>query len=503
MKIRLLTTLTATLLALGSWANGTEVNGIYYVFNSESQTASVTYTGETYSDNSYTGSISIPDSLTYNDIRFVVTSIGQYAFRGCTGLTSVIIPNSVTSIGQYAFRGCTGLTSITIPNSVRRLSLYTFQDCDNLKSVTLNSKNVALSMSSFKGVFGTQVEELTLGKELTTIPSFADCTNLKSVTINSSYVAGGGSFCERFGSQVKTYTLGEGIEQIGLRAFFPGFPDGGWGGEVTFQPTSLEEVYLPSTLRTIGGWAFQFCTNLKRVHIQEGLDSIANGAFTYCFNLESLHLPASLRVLGEGQSQLRACTDISVAEANPYITMLDGVVFNKDMTTLMQYPSARIGESYRIPDGVKTVQGYAMEAPVNLKSLTIPASVDSMGYQWMVYAMPEEIRMESSVPPTTGGINSFTQYAGSWFYPADFNFYDAVTLYVPTGSKEVYANADEWKKFTHIEEYDITGIQQNIIQDNNVVIGYYNPQGQRIACPQKGIVIVRYSDGTSKKMLVK
>jgi hypothetical protein len=126
-----------------------------------------------------------------------------------------------------------------------------------------------------------------------------------------------------------------------------------------------------------------------------------------------------------------------------------------------------------------------------------------MGNQWMAYAIPEEIRMESSVPPTTGGINSFTQYAGSWFYPADFNFYDAVTLYVPTGSKEAYANANEWKKFTHIEEYDVTGIRQNSIQNDNAVTGYYNLQGQRITKPQSGVVIVRYNDGTSRKMLIK
>ena len=113
MKIRLLLTLTALLLALSSYAAGTEIDGIHYVLNSSTKTASVTYTGSSSSDNTYSGDITIPASVNYSGNTYSVKSIGWSAFEGCTGLTSITIPSSVTSIGYEAFYGCTGLTSIT------------------------------------------------------------------------------------------------------------------------------------------------------------------------------------------------------------------------------------------------------------------------------------------------------------------------------------------------------------------------------------------------------
>ncbi|MBR4552686.1 MAG: leucine-rich repeat domain-containing protein [Bacteroidaceae bacterium] len=595
MKTRLLLTLTALLLALSSWANGTEIDGIHYELDSSTETASVTYTGSSYSsNNTYSGSITIPASVNYSGITYSVTSIGErtfynctgltsitipnsvrrirgsafrgcsgltsitipssvtsigdYAFGDCTGLTSITIPSSVTSIGKYAFDGCTGLTSITIPSSVTSIGERTFSGCSGLTSITIPSSVTTIGYGAFYGctgltsitipssvtrigsrafrdctgltkvvinggfynrsgftfidVFGDQVEELTLGKDVTkSLASYEGCTKLTSVTIHSDNISP-----SIFGSQVKKFTLGEGVTTIRQRAFFPGFPSGTFDhGELTFQPTALEEVYLPSTLRTIGNWAFQFCVNLKRIHFQEGLDSISPGAFTYCLKLESLNLPASVRGFGEGQGCLLACKDITLDEANPYLTLQDGVLFNKEKTILLQYPAAREGESYRIPDGVKTVLGYSFEGNSSLKSLTIPASVDSMGRCWYEYTRLSEIRMESSVPPRSADSNLWfdnSGLAGSWLYPA-YDFKNSVTLYVPRGSKETYAATAPWSDFTNIVEYDVTGIQSLTLNPSEAGQAYYNLQGQRIATPQRGqLVIVRNADGTSRKMLV-
>ena len=124
--------LTALLLMVATvaMAHDFEVGGIYYsILYGEEKTVEVTCRGNfsnSYS-NEYTGSVDIPSMVTYNDLTYSVTSIGYGAFEGCSGLTSITIPNSVTSIGYSAFEGCSGLTSVTIPNSVTSIGYSAFK----------------------------------------------------------------------------------------------------------------------------------------------------------------------------------------------------------------------------------------------------------------------------------------------------------------------------------------------------------------------------------------
>ena len=111
-KIKLLLLILAMLMPMMVNADPVEINGIYYNLTSPN-IAEVTS-----NPNKYSGSVTIPETVTYGEVEYSVTSIGDYAFDDCFGLTSITIPNSVTSIGFGAFRNCSGLTSITIPNSV-------------------------------------------------------------------------------------------------------------------------------------------------------------------------------------------------------------------------------------------------------------------------------------------------------------------------------------------------------------------------------------------------
>ena len=126
-----------------------EVNGIYYNLNTSAKTASVTYRTTDYG--SYSGKIVIPTSISSNGTTYNVTSIGSSAFKACSGLTSVSIPNSVTSIGYNAFYDCSGLKSLTIGNSVTSIGEFAFGGCSNLPSVTIPNSVANIGSSAFEG----------------------------------------------------------------------------------------------------------------------------------------------------------------------------------------------------------------------------------------------------------------------------------------------------------------------------------------------------------------
>ena len=162
-----------------------------------------------------------------------VTEIGDCAFAGCTGLTSITIPSSVTWIYPCAFYGCTGLTSITIPASVRDIGYSAFDGCSKLKKVTINSQ-ILLSEEygylNLKVCFGNQVEECIISEGITSIGegNFAGSSGLKNITIPSS------------------------VTSIEARAFN--------------GCSSLTSITIPLNVTRIGGSAFASCTGLTEVH---------------------------------------------------------------------------------------------------------------------------------------------------------------------------------------------------------------------------------------------
>ena len=152
IKFRLVILLCTLIHSLSSYAYDALIDGIYYNLNNSDYTAWVTKN----TNDEYSGSVSIPKEVSYNGRKYSVTSIGEFAFYGCSGLTSVTIPNSVTSIGSYAFYRCSGLTSVTIPNSVTSIGKSAFYNCSGLTSVKSEIENpFAIESNVFYGIPST------------------------------------------------------------------------------------------------------------------------------------------------------------------------------------------------------------------------------------------------------------------------------------------------------------------------------------------------------------
>ena len=164
------------LLPLVASAHAIEVQNadgktIYYNYINDGKELEVTFRDTSYGSyyNEYTGNVVIPEEVTYNSKTYKVTSIENSAFRNCSKLTSVTIPNSVTSIGGSAFYGCTGLTSVTIPNSVTSIGYETFSGCRGLTSITIPNSVTSIGKSAFS--FCTSLTSVNIPNCLTNIES--------------------------------------------------------------------------------------------------------------------------------------------------------------------------------------------------------------------------------------------------------------------------------------------------------------------------------------------
>ena len=184
IKFTLFLSLLLCLANIDAFAHDFEVGGIYYDYLSKTdKTVSVSYRGSSYNSysNEYTGNVVIPASVTYSGTTYSVKSIGSSAFRGCTGLTSIEIPNSVTSIGSYAFAYCSGLTSIQIPSSVTSIVDYAFSGCTGLTSITIPSSVTSISSGAFEGCKG--LTSIQIPSSVTSIGyrAFYRCPSLKCI----------------------------------------------------------------------------------------------------------------------------------------------------------------------------------------------------------------------------------------------------------------------------------------------------------------------------------
>ncbi len=286
-------------------------NGINYTFYySGSGTSAVgEYAEVARQSTSFSGAANIPPSITYQyhywsdngdyitkNLTAPVTSIERIAFWNCTGLTSVIIPNSVTSISVAAFWYCTSLSSVTIPNSVTTIGYDAFAVCSSLTSVTIPNSVTSIGHGAFADC--SSLTSVTIPNSVTEIPSgcFFSCTSLTRVTIpNSVTTIGDNAFCDC--PSLTSVTIGNSVTTIGEDAFSfcSSLPNVTIPNSVTTigisafaECRSLTSVTIPNSVTTIGGYAFYNCSSLTSVTIGNSVTTIGESAFEDCSSLTSV-----------------------------------------------------------------------------------------------------------------------------------------------------------------------------------------------------------------------
>ena len=370
-----------TLLPMLASADPVEIDGIYYNLVNKVKQAEVTGIQNKYSDK-----VVIPSSVTYNDVEYSVTTIGEGAFYGCSSLTSITIPNSVTSIGENAFEDCTRLTSITIPHGVTSIAFGAFRSCSNLTSITIPNSVTSIGKRAFE--YCSSLTSITIPNSVTSIGNYAfsGCSSLTSITIPNS------------------------VTSIGINAF-------------TYC-TSLTSITIPNGVTSIGQSAFANCSSLTSITIPNGVTSIGQSAFSWCTSLTSITIPNSVTSIGG--NAFGNCTSLTSITIPNSVTNIDTNTFNGCSSLT----------SITIPNSVTSIGYDAFRNCTSLTSITIGSGVKNIDRYAFGHCpdLTDVYCYAVNVPQTVTDAfdDSKVEYA---------------TLHVPDESLQAYKETEPWSKF--------------------------------------------------------
>lgn len=448
---KMLATLAVTTLLIPSQALAYyydfEVNGIYYIITSiENSEVGVTCYGDPYEDrydyykHTYWGNVVIPETVTYKNQEFSVTSILGVAFWGCAKLTSIDIPNSVTSIGVEAFYKCSGLTSINIPDGVTSIEQSAFEGCTGLTSVKISNTVTHIDYEAFANC--DTIEEFVFPAGTRKFPHYSEYGGIFGII---------------------------------------------YSDEDHYTGTFVKKLHISGDTNTL---------NL------EPFDTYFNyNSNNYCYNYEPYYLMLKELYIGRKlDMQLRS----NNCDLNVFSTTLEKAEIGGCLKSDIIVTNTTYNKEFSIND----------LGPTNIKTIIYG---DSIAEITVPCTSASEIYLRSTTPPVTK----------EW---ENSNYLNSI-LYVPQGTLAVYQNADVWKNFANIREWDSTttdiksptidnadavdvsadGKQVSVTTNNpGTRVQIYNTEGVLVYDGKEGTVnietpglyIIKAGDQT-KKLLVK
>ena len=342
------------------------------------------------------------ESLPKIQIPEKVTSIGWKAFSGCVSLSEIEFPKLLDSIGNYAFENCSKLTNIHFSDNITSIGEGIFFMCKGLSSITIDETNAAYKMIdgcmfNYDGtVLYTYPSKLSSDTSYT-VPdgvkticygAFSSCISLHEIILpNSVEVIDNCAFFNCL--NLKNINLTSNIRAIGKNAFNNCY--------------NLSEITLPEIIDTIETGTFSGCSNLEKINVSDNLKSYGEIAFFGCVKLQNFRFPKELTTIGcaaftncqsltevnihnnittiaKGAfSHCKNLSTINVSSENNNYSAKDGVLYNKDGTCLLVYPSGKQDECFVIPSEVTHINDQAFYGSIHLKEITIPSSVEDLG----------------------------------------------------------------------------------------------------------------------------
>ena len=451
-------------------------------------------------------------SLTSVEMPLTVTRIGNQAFYRCTALVRQDIPSNVTEIGSEAFCGCSRLIDLTIPSGIKSIGEKAFKDCNALTTLyALGASPIAITSNTFENVNKCTLyvpqssrQEYWLKDgwgDLNRVSEFdPEALITEPVSIHVQTAGTLHNMLDRFRRyRIQNLKVTGNINDADIHTIrkMSGYIDPGaymrYDGRLqhldlsgativtddwNFATCRLTSVALPTGLTAIPNQAFAECNELESAPIPQGVTSIGYNAFGNCHKLASITLPAGLTSIQSGA--FFGCASLTSIVIPSGVQYIEGKTFSY-CTGL---------KSLTLQEGTTAIYDYAFTGCTLLTTITLPSTLE--GICDAAFYGCNSLKSIYALNPQGIGIKGkpFEEYTQS-----------QCTLYVPEGSMYNYQCWEEWNAFNHIVEFSPTGINGVHSSAERREVERYDTSGRRLTSPTKGLNIVRFNDGTTRKVM--